>query len=249
MQTTFPRLQNWHLALLIGVMVGWMSNAAHAQDSQDVLVHVSNMEKAAREIQDSTYVLYIQTWDGDRLSVVEQVAVKYRRPNDVFLRWTGAIHAGRQVVYMPSSGETKMWVKTGTNLPGVAVDPKGPIAQRASRHSVDEVGLVAAVDVITDDVNRATSSAREKSHFTDLGRKEIHGTVTTCWSADLPKDDDPNFYAQRVEICQDVDTNLPVRLTVWDDFGEGLRLVERFVFMDVQTNVGLTDADFDPRML
>ena len=50
-------------------------------------------------------------------------------------------------------------------------------------------------------------------------------------------------YAPKTEIAFDPQTLLPILITSYD--GDGL-LVESYRYRDIKTNVGLTDADFDP---
>jgi hypothetical protein len=210
-----------------------------ADDLAPVAQLVGQMRAASDRLQDSTYTLFKQSWDGQRLSPVEEVVVKYRRPNDVYLRWEGSVHAGRELTYQPSTGSDQMWIKLGPNVPAVSIDPNGRVARRASRHSVVEAGLVFAVDRIADDVERAMDRPDLLTTFTDLGVDEQNGAQVHCWEAELPKASVPDFYAARVQVCQDTATNLPTTISVWDDLGSGVQLVERFSFAEVEVNVGL----------
>jgi outer membrane lipoprotein-sorting protein len=45
-------------------------------------------------------------------------------------------------------------------------------------------------------------------------------------------------------VCLDQETGLPSQVTIWDHQG---RLWEKFAYTDIKTNVGLRDADFDPK--
>ncbi len=54
----------------------------------------------------------------------------------------------------------------------------------------------------------------------------------------------PRYYAGRLDVCIDRQTFLPLRVTVWDFDGT---LYERYEHRDLKIDVGLTDADFDPK--
>jgi len=53
----------------------------------------------------------------------------------------------------------------------------------------------------------------------------------------------PRYYAARGIIWIDADSLMPARLEMFDAED---RLYERYVYSEIQTNVGLTDIDFDP---
>ena len=53
----------------------------------------------------------------------------------------------------------------------------------------------------------------------------------------------PAYYAARGSVWVSPDSLLPTRIEIFDASGE---LYERYVYSDVQINVGLTDLDFDP---
>ena len=54
----------------------------------------------------------------------------------------------------------------------------------------------------------------------------------------------PRYYAGRLDVCVDRELFLPLRMTAWDFDGN---LYERYEHRDLKVNVGLTDADFDPK--
>jgi hypothetical protein len=54
----------------------------------------------------------------------------------------------------------------------------------------------------------------------------------------------PRYYAGRVELWVDEELRLPIRALIFDHAGE---LYERYEHRDLRINVGLSDADFDPK--
>jgi outer membrane lipoprotein-sorting protein len=54
----------------------------------------------------------------------------------------------------------------------------------------------------------------------------------------------PRYYAGRLDVCVDRTLLLPLRLLVWDYDGN---LYERYEHRDLKVDVGLGDADFDPK--
>jgi outer membrane lipoprotein-sorting protein len=54
----------------------------------------------------------------------------------------------------------------------------------------------------------------------------------------------PRYYAARGTVWVSADSSLPTRIEILDASG---KLYERYVYSDVQINIGLTDLDFDSR--
>ena len=54
----------------------------------------------------------------------------------------------------------------------------------------------------------------------------------------------PRYYGSRVELWVDEELRLPIRALILDHDG---KLFERYEHRDLRVDVGLTDADFDPR--
>jgi outer membrane lipoprotein-sorting protein len=54
----------------------------------------------------------------------------------------------------------------------------------------------------------------------------------------------PRYYAARGTVWVSADSSLPTRIEILDASGE---LYERYVYSDVQINIGLTDLDFDSK--
>ncbi|NMB76791.1 MAG: DUF1571 domain-containing protein [Myxococcales bacterium] len=53
----------------------------------------------------------------------------------------------------------------------------------------------------------------------------------------------PRYYGARAEFLVDRETNLPLRVTIWDWKGQ---VYETFEYQDLKLNPGLTSRDFDP---
>jgi outer membrane lipoprotein-sorting protein len=54
----------------------------------------------------------------------------------------------------------------------------------------------------------------------------------------------PRYYAGRLDVCVDRELLLPLRMLVWDFDGN---LYERYEHRELKVDVGLGDADFDPK--
>ena len=64
--------------------------------------------------------------------------MKYRRPDDLYLRWTDEAHSGREAIYRKDWNGGRLRVNPGSLLPNVNLDPLGGIAMADSRHPIRE---------------------------------------------------------------------------------------------------------------
>jgi len=60
---------------------------------------IADMQAAAARLRDATYVFHKQEYaDGER-QPAERIRVKYRAPGDIYMKWLGPVHAGRELLY------------------------------------------------------------------------------------------------------------------------------------------------------
>jgi outer membrane lipoprotein-sorting protein len=90
------------------------------------------------------------------------------------------------------------------------------------------------------DVSKATGQSMYVILHANRARK--------WWQADHPEPGDavivPEFYAGRLVLWIDDELHLPLQVDLYDHEGN---LYEHYEHHDLKINVGLTDADFDPR--
>ena len=174
------------------------------------------------------------------------MAAKYRRPEDIYMRWMGDVHEGREVLYRRDENEGRLKVNAGALVPTLDLDPTGSAAMRGSRQPVWMGSVVRSAEQILGGADRLTASAELNAAYVDLGTVLVHGQPSHCYQADLPVDRDPSQYAPRVLVCMSLDNGLPTRFAAWERADGGLRQVEDYGFEGVVVNPELTDLDFDP---
>ena len=59
----------------------------------------------------------------------------------------------------------------------------------------------------------------------------------------LPSDPGKGYYAPRVVMDFDLESNLPIQIAIYDAEN---RLLEQYGYEHLQLNVGLSEVDFDP---
>ncbi len=207
----------------------------------------ARMRTAADRMQEHTATFYQREWMDGALQEAQHVQMKWRRADAthgdrLYMKWTAGLHKGRELLWR---GGATMRVKAG--IIALDVDPSGILARGQARHHVREAGLAHLVERIVADIVRAKARKHAGVRYGDLGDKNVHGALAHCYVVDLPKDEDPGFYAKRSEICIDAKSSLPSVVKIWDEIDGKLELVEDYSFADIRVNPGLSDDDFSPK--
>lgn len=207
------------------------------------LAAIERMQAAVREVDDATYVLHQQEYVGGRLGAESSMRVRYRPPNTVYVEWDN----GQRLLWDPTR-YAKMRVDPGPYLPTLWLSPDSALARRGQRHTVLRMGLVPVVELFGPDIARIQADARLRPSVTESSAT-IYGRPARCYDAVMRKDLEPALYGERVEVCLDTSTWLPLRMRTWDTEDGEHRLVEMYGYERLTTNVGLTDQDFDVEAL
>ncbi len=222
-----------------------LSTSAHAAtDAQLAFAQqIQDMSAAAKQVQSAEYTFHQQEWVNGQGPSYE-IQVKFRSPGDVYMKWTGKHNQGREVLYSPTRWNGNLKVNPGRFLPVLTLDPKGKLANQGQRHSIDTLGFEATVAYFVADMNRLRDDPT-RAPVEDQGVQTVYGEPARCFEADLPRSQDKRFYADRVQLCTHVRTNLPARILAWEWMDGDLVLVEDYGYENLVLNTGLQDADFD----
>ncbi|NOY28443.1 MAG: DUF1571 domain-containing protein [Oligoflexia bacterium] len=233
-------------SLLILVLSGAASASPSASElSVEAQARFDRMRTATAALSSYTYTFRREEWADGKQQDPNLMAVKFRRPMDIYMKWVGQVHKGRELLYRQGWNDGDMKVKPGALLPTLNLDPAGRLAMHGSRHGVDLIDLSRVVGIITSQTDRIAANNALSATYTDLGPALVGAEAAHCLRADLPKDQDPGLYAVRIDICTSDQTGLLVRLRTWDVEDGQLRKVEDYEFRDI-TVVPLADSDFDP---
>lgn len=216
--------------------------SAHATP-EAFLSAIQQMQAAVAEVDDATFVLHQQEYVGGHLGAPVSMRVRYRPPNTVYVEWDN----GQRLLWDPAKG-SKMRVDPGPFLPTMSLSPDNVLARRGQRHTVRRMGLVPVVDLFAPDIVRITADARLTPTVT-TSTSTVYGRQASCFDAIMRKDLEPLLYGERVEVCLDASSWLPLRMRVWDTEDGQQRMVEEYGYESLQINVGLTDRDFDAEAL
>ena len=173
-------------------------------------------------------------------------------PMRVYLRFTSPseLH-GREVIWAEDLHNGQMAVHEVGLLLGLKtfwLDPNGIIAMQGQRYPISEIGLVKLVEKLIergekDRNNPAISVTVTSDH--QLGDTE---TELIQVRRSEPSNDDEDFSLAEIVIDPERQLVLSYRAFGWaNNEGGEPPLLESYTYYDVETNVGLTEEDFDPK--
>lgn len=158
---------------------------------------------------------------------------------------------GREVIYVEGQNDGNLIAHEGgfkgRFLPTVPLPPTGMLAMRGQRYPITEIGIE---NLIVKLIERG-ETARQFPDVTCTFRKNarVKDRLCTVLEVNQPnRHPDLEFFQAQVFI--DDELNLPIRYVAYDwprRPGEAPQIIEEYNYVDLKLNVGLTDADFDPR--
>lgn len=216
---------------------------AAGPDATQLRQHVYAMEQAYDHVKDYTATFHKQERVKGRLLPAETMQLKFRKPFGVYLRWAGAF-AGREALFVRGWNEDKIRAHQGS-FPDMTVNlrPDASLAMRGNRHPITQLGFGEVIKLMVRDARLSEARPQDGVRYVDHGESTVYGARSRCIEAVTPPRKYSIYYATRAKICFNVKTQMPTRITVWDE--EDL-MIEDYGFEDVRLNVGLADADFDP---
>lgn len=240
-----------------GLAATWKLPSANAKTAKEVLD--SKFGPAIRicdkcleileKVEDFETLLHTRELDGNKLR--EKVArVKFRaKPRSVYMIF-GKPHEGREVIYVEGKNNNEMLVhEVGLKsiVGPIQLDPHGKLAMQESHYPITQFGLDLMIQGYREQWEQeALMPGVEIKFFPNaaIGDTECK-VIETSHST---RSDDIKFAQTRLYL--DAKTHLPVRSQRYvfprrkkDDTPV---LYEEYTYLEMKTNVGLKDLDFDP---
>jgi hypothetical protein len=223
-----------------------------------------SLEQFRQNVNDYTATLIkqeaIDSVVGEPNEILMKVQSKNRdghvdesQPMRVYLRFVQPLSvAGREVIWCEDLHDGKM-VAHEAGLMGmltVRLDPNGMIAMRGQKYPISDIGLANLLKKL---IERGQQ---------DLDNPNVSVTITKNIDVDGLKCDliqvkrsessgGPNDFSL-AEICLDRTRGLPIRYTAYgwpadnQAASDKMPLIESYTYLNIKTNVGLSETDFDP---
>jgi hypothetical protein len=212
--------------------------------SAEFLRLLEGMKQAYSLVDHYTAIFLIQERIDQELGPPQRLALKFKKPLKIYLRWLQGQHEGRQALYPAGVDGNELWVRqpllVGTVT--VSLDPHSPRARKGSRHPITEVGIGRLLDFIVD--NASLALQRGELTIQAGGQRTTFDRPTQRYRLHFPADPARGYYCMTALIDVDREHRLPIYAEIFDWHGQ---LVERYGYLDLRLNPGLTDEDFDPK--
>ncbi len=177
---------------------------------------------------------------------------KITSPLSVYMKFIGPRDIlGRECIWVEGQNNNKMRAHEGgvkgRFMPSVWLDPDGPIAMSGQLHPIYDIGIENLVIKLIERGEKEKKYPECDVEF--IKNAKINGRVCTVLRVVHPIQR-PHFEFHRAEIFIDDQLNVPVRYAAfyWPAKSGGEDdLLEAYTYTNLKVNVGLTDADFDPK--
>lgn len=234
------------LSPLILVLIFLIPLSSH---TKQVLSPAETLEKCIetmKGVDDYILIVYQRQRVGDTLNPEEIILYKFKRPNSIYLRSIGEENHGQEVIYKDGWNDNKMMAHMGGVLEGVVINlkPGAGLAQNKTRHLINESSLVYMMNTLERSMKHAKAHPEDNMIVEDIGKKMIFGEEVRLIRIKLPHGEEYPYYAPVSIFGIDESRYLPLYYKAYGPDGE---MWEEYRYRDLETNVGLTDHDFDPR--
>lgn len=133
----------------------------------------------------------------------------------------------------------------GKFLPTVSLPPTGALAMRGQRYPMTEIGLENLIEKLIErgEQARKLPDVRAELKPNVMINKRRCNLLTVTQPTKRPE---LMFY--QAKVYMDIETKMPIRYIAYDwptRKGQKPQVIEEYNYLNLKTNVGLTDADFD----
>lgn len=182
---------------------------------------------------------------NDKLQPEEEFLVKFRKPFDLYMKWTAGPNKGWELLYARGRYNNKVIVHvTGLAnffLPTLELDPTGGLVMLNNRHSILEFGIGYIMEQYYRDIK--TSLRENELILRYNGNELVDGRICWVFEAILPPDS--NYYCTRSIMYFDQEYLLPTKTIFYDTIDGKEIMIEKYIFADLSFNNGFNDTDFD----
>jgi hypothetical protein len=214
------------------------------QNIDDYTCRMIKQERIRGQLQPAEYMdakIRNRKVQNGKVVVPLSVYMKFVAPDNV---------KGREVVWVEGQNGNKLRAHEGGGagrfLPSVWLDPDGALAMRGQLHPIYDIGIENLVLKLIERGTKEKNFGECEVEFVE-GAK-INGRGCTLLRVTHPVQR-PHFEFNKAEIFIDDAMKVPIRYAAYfwpDKQGEPEPVLEAYTYLNLKTNVGLKDNDFDP---
>jgi hypothetical protein len=231
----------------------------HEQSLDDVLESAKEMLADLKAgLHDYRATLVKRERINGKLGQEASMQVKIRNRNEqresnpglsVYLKFlTPESSAGREVIWQESRNKGKLVAHEGgfKNFIRVSLDPNGRLAMLGNKYPITGIGLINLVEKLIEKGERDKHNQSAKVTISD-GHTVGDRPCQLIEVRHPSQEGEIDFHIAQIFI--DTERRIPLRYAayLWPETDDDAPpLEEEYTYLDVETNVGLTDEDFDP---
>jgi hypothetical protein len=154
---------------------------------------------------------------------------------------------GREVIWIENENDNKLTVHEGgfKNLLRLELAPDSTLAMLGNKYPITEIGLRRLVEKLVEKCTREVDFSQCRVEV--IENQQVGDRSCRLIQVTQPKSvPGADFYIAQVFL--DMERKLPLRYAafLWpEEEGQPPPLEEEYTYLDLELNVGLTDADFD----
>jgi outer membrane lipoprotein-sorting protein len=224
-------------------LIGGSALADAADAPVDLEEIFRQAERVLAGVDSYTAVFHKQEQVKGKLLPAEKVALKFKKPFKVYMKWIAEPHKGRETLFVEGANQNRLKGHEGGLLGVLTVnlDPNGAQAMKGNRHPITDSGLEKLVAKLA--VNVRLGRTNGEFEVRDRGEETVYGRKTTRLEGVFPKEKAGTYYCHRAVVNIDTELKVPIKVQIFDAANV---LVELYGYEDLRLNAGLTEKDFDP---
>ena len=205
-------------------------------------------------IRDYTAIMQKQENIGGDVQEAQAMEIKVRhQPFSVYVKFIYPRKLiGQQAIFVRGQNDDKLIAhgvglqkKFGTQK----LDPEGLFAMAGNKYPITEMGILNLLDKLLEVGYKDSKFGECEVQYTDGVKINGKDSTRECTMIQVihpvPRQ---NFIFHIARIYVDKELNLPIRYESYDwprKEGETPKIIETYTYLNLEINVGLTDADFD----
>lgn len=237
------------ICIAISLTIVLILTIPFASQAEQILSPTEVLErciKTMKDVNDYTLIVYQRQRIGETLLPEEVILYKFKRPNSIYLRSIGEENHGQEVIYRDGWNDNKMMAHMGGALEGISINvrPGAGLSKKKTRHLINESSLVYMINTLEKSMKHAKAHPEDNMTVEDIGKKMIFDKSVRLIRIKLPHGEDYPYYAPVSIFGIDESRYLPL---YYKSYGPDGEMWEEYMYRNLETNVGLTDLDFDPK--
>jgi hypothetical protein len=217
----------------------WQHSQAYVRDYTAIMAKRVRLDGALGDYQYAFVKIRNRRAEGDRLLTPMSVYMKFLKPDAI---------NGREVIWVEGRNQGRLVAHDVgiKSLFSVNLDPHGALAMRGQRYPITEIGLDKLLLQMIDRATLDRAHGECQVNFIQGAKLNKRSCQVVQIVHPVQR---PHFSFHRAEVFFDDELRLPVRYASWSwstEPGAQPPLEEEYNYIDIRTNVGLTERDFDP---